>query len=97
MGSSPAATSAANGWRRLDSSGAKRRVSSTGPVAVVSGPTDGITPPSTATTVTRPASAGTPAQARANGPPPERPIMPSRSAPSASATWAMSAAQSATA
>ena len=50
--------------------------------AVASGPTDGVTPPSTATAVTRSASAGIPAQASANGPPPERPTTPTLSAPS---------------
>ena len=88
------AVAVAKGLRITDINGANRRASAMAPLQVASGPTDGVTPPSTATAATRSRSAGMPAHASAYGPPPDRPTTPSFSAPSTSATWAMSAAQS---
>ena len=84
------------GPRRPPSTGANRRAKSIAPVAMASGPTDGTTPPRTATAATRPLSGGTAAHASAYGPPPERPTTPSRWAPRESATCATSVTHSAT-
>ncbi len=49
---------AANGLRKADSAGANVRANSMAPLVPASGPTDGVTPPSTATAATRRASGG---------------------------------------